>query len=206
MPVSDDSLLASLHDHYERSFNHIREREKARDRLFLITAAVLGALFLYRDHPENVMSAIKAIVGIGEEGGRVSFPEPVITSVLWLLGLFVTLRQMQASITIDRQYSYLHKLENKLSSLSKMNDVFCREGNAYAENYPVFSWWVWFVYQIVLPVLLIITSSNLILNEYAALSLPLGHLVFDSIVFCALIISVILRLWRSMLAVIRKNE
>jgi len=78
-----------------------------------------------------------------------------IGSIIWFGLLSLVVRYFQTVVHIERQYKYIHQIEEQLSS-EYANKVFTREGKAYLNDYPVFSSWAWILYTIVFPALLVV--------------------------------------------------
>jgi hypothetical protein len=95
--------------------------------------------------------------------------------------LVITLRYCQASTNVERQYKYLHTLEDKISAELQDDELYGREGRAYKSEYPLFSWWAWRFYVVVLPVIAIIATGVLIYQEWEGLNYPLLSRIFDVI-------------------------
>lgn len=158
----NSSDLGILHDHYKESFSRILEQEKQRDRLFLVLIAILGALFLEVQYPASTQSLL-------EESTRVALntlPIPVTTSATWTVLLVAMQRYCQSSIAIERQYIYLHRLEDAISSLLGHESVYSREGKTYLENYPIFSTWTSLFYACFFPVIAIALQGFIIYLEW----------------------------------------
>jgi hypothetical protein len=77
-----------------------------------------------------------------------------ISTIVWLLLMVFSIRYFQLNINLDRQYDYLHQLEEVLSGYFPV-PAFTREGKSYLKVYPLFSDWVHHVYTIGIPILLI---------------------------------------------------
>ena len=78
-----------------------------------------------------------------------------ISTLLWLLLLGFTTKYYQVVLEIERQYEYLHSLEDKLNGYYPETKVFTREGKSYLSKYPLFSNWVWLLYTVFFPSLII---------------------------------------------------
>jgi hypothetical protein len=144
-----DKELDILHDHYKDSFAYIREREKQRDRLFLYLVGVLGLLFLEVQYPATLQQLLAEVSAEGAKMNVGTLPIPIIASATWTVLMILVLRHSQSAISIERQYKYLHRLEDAVSKMLGDGSVYCREGKEYGENYPAFSWWSWFFYSYV---------------------------------------------------------
>jgi len=166
MTDSEKVHLDVMHDHYKESFAHIREREKQRDRLFLILIALLGLLFLEVQYPTNIVKLLKEVGKSGIKLDVTALPITVILSVTWTIFLALMLRYCKVSMTVERQYNYLHKLESKISSLLQDDVIYRREGKEYLRDYPIFSEWAWFFYTIMFPMIVVGVEVYLICLEY----------------------------------------
>src|SRR5215211_6194450 len=180
MPDSS-SRLEVLHDHYKESFSYIRERERERDRLFLILIALFALLALEIQYPINFRGAVGTLTFLGIELNVDALPLPAFLTATWVTVLVLTLRYCQASTNVERQYKYLHTLEDKISAELKDDELYRREGRAYKTEYPLFSWWAWRFYVVVLPVIAITATGVLIYQEWAGLEYPLLGKIFDLI-------------------------
>ena len=158
----DSSDLGILHDHYKESFSRILEREKQRDLLFLVLVAILGALFLAIQYPAHIQGLLKESTEIALD----TLPIPVTTSATWTVFCVVMLRYCQLSLAIERQYAYLHRLEDAVSSLLGHTSVYSREGRTYLADYPMFSTWTWAFYALAFPVITIVLEAFLIYLEW----------------------------------------
>jgi hypothetical protein len=179
--MPDAPRLEVLHDHYKESFSYIRERERERDRLFLILIALFALLALEIQYPINFRGAVGTLTFFGIELNVDALPLPAFLTATWVTVLVITLRYCQASINVERQYKYLHTLEDKISAELKDDELYRREGRAYKSEYPLFSWWAWRFYVVVLPVIAIIATGVLIYQEWVGLGYPLLGRIFDLI-------------------------
>jgi hypothetical protein len=179
--MSDSPRLEVLHDHYKESFSYIRERERERDRLFLILIALFALLALEIQYPINFGDAVGTLTFLGIELNVGALPLPAFLIATWVTVLVITLRYCQASTNVERQYEYLHTLEDKISAELSDDELYRREGRAYKSEYPLFSWWAYRFYVVVLPVIAIIATSVLIYQEWARLDYPLLGKIFDLI-------------------------
>jgi hypothetical protein len=177
--MSDSPRLEVLHDHYKESFSYIRERERERDRLFLVLIALFAVLALEIQYPINFKGAVGTLTFLGIELNVDALPLPAFLTATWVTVLVITLRYCQASINVERQYKYLHKLEDKISAELKDDELYRREGRAYKSEYSPFRWWVRRFYVIVIPVIGIIATGVLIYNEWAKLDYSLLSKLID---------------------------
>ena len=189
MSIDDNTKLEVLHDHYKESFLHIREREKQRDRLFLFVIALIGVLFLeiqYSDVFSNVLGNIKLEF---VELDISIMPISIFLSVTWTYLFVIVLKHCQSSILIERQYEYLHHMEDKISQLFGDQSVYYREGRAYLNKYPFFSNMVWIFYILLFPIIIILLVGLIIYLESYKIEAPLYHLIYDLLLAIGIIVS-----------------
>jgi len=172
--------LEILHDHYKETFAYIREREKQRDSLFLIVIGLLGLLFLEVQYPNDIQTLLKTIKTPVTEINFSILPVSIVTSITWTVLLIIVLRHCQTSITIERQYKYLHKLEDVIGGYFRDVSIYNREGKAYLKNYPVFSYIVWIFYTLIFPLIIIIMQVLIICQEIRSDMISYNY-IYDAI-------------------------
>lgn len=187
--MSNSPRLEILHDHYKESFSYIRERERERDRLFLILIALFALLALEIQYPINFRGAVGTLSFLGIELNVDALPLPAFLTATWVTVLVITLRYCQASTNVERQYDYLHMLEDKISAELKDDELYRREGRAYKSEYPLFSWWAGRFYRVILPVIAIIATGVLIYQEWARLEYSLLGKIIDLVSASGVLVS-----------------
>jgi len=176
--IESETTVTVLHDHYKETFSLIRGREIQRDRLLLWLIALVGLLFLMRQYPE-LIAALELESSVGMVGiGKV--PMPVLISVVWTALMLTTLKYCQIVVWVDRQYVYLHLLEETISSLLKDEGLYRREGKVYSDRYPLLTWWAWFVYTLAIPILGIVLVLILAAGEWLQPTYSTPHLWYDT--------------------------
>ncbi len=189
MSIDDNIKLEVLHDHYKESFSHIREREKQRDRLFLFLIALIGVLFLEIQYAD-IFSTILGNVKFEFIELHISvMPISVFLSVTWTYLFVIVLKYCQSTIIIERQYEYLHHIEDKISQLFGDQSVYCREGKAYLDKYPLFSNIVWIFYILLFPIIIILSVGLIIYLESYKIEAPLYHLIYDLVLAIGIFVS-----------------
>ncbi len=78
-----------------------------------------------------------------------------IESIIWFVLLSLVIRYFQTVILIERQFDYLHRLEEELNKIFE-GVAFTREGKSYLKDYPLFSKWTHLLYTTLFPTLLIL--------------------------------------------------
>lgn len=97
-------------------------------------------------------------------------------TLLWFLLFGFTSKYYQTVLYIERQYGYIHHLEEVISSKYAGTRAFTREGKNYLEEYPVFLDWIWILYTITFPLIVLLCITVRIYGElenYDKFGLPL---------------------------------
>lgn len=182
MTAENDKTLEILHDHHKDSFEHIREREKQRDRLFLIVIALLGLLLLQLQYNS---AGISEIAVLGAKLLLDKLPGAVILSATWTFFLVLLVRYYQATVVVENQYDYLHRLEQHISGLLGNEKLYRRESSAYlVKKAQGFRTWIWRFYTIAFPAIVILATIRAAWLEYFAAT-PLFHKLYDVAVLAA---------------------
>jgi len=159
----EDTQLQLLHDHYKDTFFYIQEYIKLRDRLFLFILIVVTLLLFQVYSPVESGEAVSQFIT-----KKLELKSPIditfIGSIIWFGLLSLVVRYFQTVVHIERQYKYIHQIEEQLSA-EYANKVFTREGKSYLNDYPLFSSWAWILYTIVFPTLLIVLVIAKIVGE-----------------------------------------
>lgn len=146
-----DAKAEILHEHYRDTCGVMQGLRVGRDRCFYLVIAVLAAALFDVATPEGFATAVgdllKTRLGLSN-----TLDLAYVRSVLWFLLLGLTLRYSQLTLNLERQYGYIHQLEEALQEL--VHPAFRREGSSYLEDYPRFLTWAHFLYTVVFPLLL----------------------------------------------------
>jgi hypothetical protein len=89
------------------------------------------------------------------------------------------LKYCQVAKAVERQYTYLHLLEDRISDRLGDADVYRREGRAYQEKYPHLLNWAWVYYTILFPVALTVAVVYLLVVECTSLQASVLSKAFD---------------------------
>lgn len=187
MPTDPTSIL---YDHYKDTCSIIGEAVKRRDRAMLLVVIAVGFFALQTIFPSAANHAVTDYLSF-QFGLTLQINLSVIGNIVWLLVLLFTLRYFQTAVFVERQYSYLHRLEDKFNTTVGQS-LITREGKSYLAEYPWFSDWMWILYAIVFPAMLFLVASLKIVGEWIH-SADNGNsfsLFFNTGVFLLLAISV----------------
>lgn len=154
----EDTKFQVLYDHYKDTFSNIRNYLKLRDRLFFSILVVVVFMLFQIFSPKEAGATISQLISskLGLEGStNITF----VGSVIWFALLGLVVRYFQTVGLIERQYKYIHKVEEEISSGYGEKEIFTREGKSYLADYPLFSKWTWGLYTIAFPILLLVIVS-----------------------------------------------
>jgi len=185
-----DKKIELLNDHYKDTFAQLKEYLKLRDRLFLLILVTITLLLFQIYSPDEAGVTIGAFLSKKLEIQN-TISIAFIGSVIWFALLALVIRYFQTIIFIERQYAYIHNLEDQLSK-HYQDKAFTREGKSYLKNYPLFSDWAYILYTMVFPSLLILIVLGKMINEfYFSKGISL-LLIFDTIIALCILISTVL--------------
>ena len=97
------------------------------------------------------------------------------------------IRYIQDMLYIERQYTYLDKLEKEISNLT-ISGIFSREGENYQRNYPMVLNFIDLFYKMLMPILFALINIVRILEEWILSQESTIALVCDTILCVAIIV------------------
>lgn len=180
-----------LYDHYKDTFSHIRDREKQRNRAFFIVIALVGLLFLEVGYPANLAQLLGEVDASPIKLSLRAIPVPALLSATWTFLVVVVLQYCQTSVHIERQYNYLHVVENELSA-DYGGVIFRREGKAYCDDYPLLTRWAWFFYALMFPAIILVAIFALIVLEASGAHEPRYYFWYNCVGAMAILLSLML--------------
>jgi len=178
--------LDVLHDHYKESFGYIREVEYQRNKLSLVVIVLIGVIFFEILYPTNLQDALAA-AGKDKLGISIAaIPIPALISVTWTFLLAISLRYCQSIIQVDRQYDYLHGLEDKIAPMFHDEGVYRREGHNYMKKRVVFSDWVGLFYTVLFPAIILTATFSLLCTQLSIHRVPWYHEIYDIVIWAGI--------------------
>lgn len=178
--------LSLLHDHYKDTYANIQNYLRLRDRLFAYVLVVVTLMLFQIYSPLGSAAAISEVLT-----KKLELKTPIdisfLSSIIWFTLLSLVVRYYQTVVLIERQYDYIHNLEDQLCP-EYDGKAFTREGKCYLMRYPLFLKWVWILYTIVFPILLLLVVVIKIIGE-------IKHTEYISVLLCvnaAIALSIIL--------------
>jgi hypothetical protein len=175
--ATSESRLEQACSHYKDTYEVHLGTLRQRDVLFYVLLGAAAAFTLQAASPETANSALTEYLA-NAVGIKVSKDSRLLDSLLWFLLLGASTRYFQLNVQIERQYDYLHGLESYLSRHFHGTMVFTREGASYLGNYPLFSNWIWLLYTIAFPILLL-AAITVRISQQLSSSQQLAPIGFD---------------------------
>lgn len=152
--ISNEAKFNNLCNHYKDSYEIHSATTKQRDRLFYALLIIL-ALFSLQITSSDFIKSIIGELFYKQIGVRIDNNYSLFSTMLWLLLFGTTSKYYQVVVQIERQYDYIHHLEDELNINYNKTKIFTREGKSYLNEYPLFSSWMWFIYTLAFPILII---------------------------------------------------
>ncbi|MDD5208935.1 MAG: hypothetical protein PHV36_06090 [Elusimicrobiales bacterium] len=192
MNLNDTDRFCALHEHYVDTFTSLKEHLQTRDRCFLLVVLLVTATLFEMYAPNQAGAALGQMIT-----NRLSLGETLDVSFLgaliWFGLLASSVKYFQTVVHVDRQYIYLHSLEDQLAPVFD-GKAFTREGQSYLKGYPCFSKWTAFLYSWMFPILLMCVSCAKMAIEYKDPDKATALFVVNVVMWLSLMISTILYL------------
>lgn len=182
--------LEIAYDHYKETFTYVKEAEKDRNKIFIIVSLLITALYLFAIEPDSLYQVINDFI---TEQWQISVNVGfgTVQSLLWVILLFYSIRYFQINTYIERQYTYLHKLESDIAN--KVDFIFEREGRGYLDKYPLLLDMIYYIYTWAFPVIYILVVCYKIVLEWVN-RFSIGSVLFNTIISGCIILASILYL------------
>lgn len=160
----DAEKLQILSEHYTHTFDFLQSHLKKRDRLFIGVLLLIVVMLFQIYTPDETSGLISQLIS-----NKLGLTTPInflyIQSVIWFALLALVIKYFQSVVFIERQYNYIHALENILSE-QYGGGAFTREGVSYLKDYPAFLNWASFLYTVLFPTILVVVVTSKIFSEY----------------------------------------
>jgi len=177
--AQDADNLSLLHDHYKETFTLIREREAQRDKLFVWLLVIFALLAIEIQYPANFNGVLGHLKFAGNDIDLQQLPLSRLLNASWVFTAAFVLKYYQITKGVERQYDYLHMLEDRISGSLGDTDVYRREGRAYLEKYPLLLDWAWVYYTMLFPAAFAIAVVYLLAVECVSLHESMLSKAFD---------------------------
>lgn len=157
----------NLCSHYKDTYEMHLTSIKQRDTLFYALLVILALFSLQVTSTDLVNSALSSYVN-KQLDVSIDKNSNLFGTLLWLLLFGFSSRYYQTVIQIERQYDYIHHLEEIVSSRYVGTRAFTREGKSYLGEYPLFSNWIWLLYTLAFPLIILLCIAIRIHGELAS--------------------------------------
>jgi len=189
----DNTKLQILSAHYAHSFDFLQTHLKKRDRSFLRVLVLLIVMLFQLYTPKEASNFISQLI-INKFKLSTAINFLYIQSIIWFVLLAVVVKYFQSVVFIERQYNYIHSLEDLLSKEYEKK-AFTREGESYLKDYPLFLNWASFLYTMLFPAILIIVIFGKIISEFKQFGFAQILVWFNVLIFLFLAVSICLYLY-----------
>lgn len=171
-----------FYDHYKDSFAYLRKYLNLRDRYFLFALICIVILF-FQIHTPELSTKISETLIKNKIGQEIQIDFNILNTVFLVFFLSILIKYFQINLYIDRQYDYIHKIEENLTNKLAQFEI-TREGKSYANNYPVVLSIVHRIYTIFFPALIIVGLFVKWISEYNTFKSggKFGFFIIDSAV------------------------
>ena len=156
----------NLCSHYKDTYEIHLSTIKQRDMLFYALLVMLALFSLQITSTDLVNSALSSYVN-KQLDISIDKNSNLFGTLLWLLLFGFSSKYYQTVIQIERQYDYIHHLEEIVSSRYAGTRAFTREGKSYLDEYPLFSNWIWLLYTLAFPLIILLCIAIRIYGELA---------------------------------------
>ncbi len=191
----EEEKFNNLCSHYKDSFDIHSSTIKRRDTLFYGLLVILAVFTLQLSSTDTVASIVVEYVA-KVSGVKIGNNIDFISTLMWLVLLGFSTRYFQVVLEIERQYDYLHSLEKQLNGYYSESSAFTREGKSYLSKYPLFSNWVWLLYTLFFPCLIVISIIARINSEIEAMNSIGFNQIIDFVCYIIIGTSSILYIYR----------
>lgn len=185
--------LQILSGHYTHTFDFLQTHLKKRDRLFSGLLFILAVLLFQIYTPSDASRIISNLIENKLEV-KTAISLLYVQSIIWFVLLAVVIKYFQSVVFIERQYAYLHSLEDSLST-EYDSKAFTREGKSYLSNYPAFLNWASFLYTMLFPAILAVVTTSKIISEVKQYGCTEVLVWFNILIYFFIIISLGLYLY-----------
>ncbi len=183
----EEKKLEILYDHYKDTFENIKTYLQRRNYFTIVILVMVIILSFQISNPDKTSEITNELVK--KNIGKVLIDFKYITSILLFALFWVVIMYYQIIFVIEKHYSYIHELEEKLNTLEIQ-----REGKNYLNHYPLLSWLVDKIYTILFPSALIlvaitkwISEKNNINGDYQVWNFWIDSIILLGIVLVSLL-------------------
>lgn len=139
-----------IYDHYKDSIDYLKKDLVKRDKLTISVFISFIIYFLIEVKPLHSVN-IANTWAKDKLGVSLGINYSLLSTTILLFLLWYIIRYFQMCLNIEKQYDYIHKLENKINKMIE-KDFITREGHSYLSEYPLLSALIHRIYNFFLPI------------------------------------------------------
>lgn len=148
---SEEELkYTTLYDHYKDTISYLKKDLTKRDKLTLYLFGSLLLYFLIEIKPSDSVTIANTLVK-SKVGTPLNINYNILSPAVLLFLLWPVIRYFQICLYIEKQYNYIHELEDKINFASGQK-LITREGYSYLNEYPLLSALIHIIYNFFLPI------------------------------------------------------
>ena len=163
--MNDKKNLETYYDHYKETCSLSKAAQSRRNKSFVALCLLETLSFMMMLNPDMICSLLNDTIREKLET-TIQFSTNILQTSLWIIIAYALIRYVQDALYVERQYTYLGKLEKKLSKLLGKGDLFCRESENYLKEYPIVLNLVDLFYKFFSPILFTIVNIIHIVEEW----------------------------------------
>lgn len=179
MPLDSNIIFEQKCIHYQNVMDTHKKSLRLRDIYFYISLSFSLFFLLPNEiHNQVISFIIKNNTGINDSSNFLPW--------LWLFVIILPIKYFQNQINLEKEYDYIHKLEDELVNLVGNNTIFfTKEGKHYLNVYTGFKKTLHFFYQYITLFILFICPVVKLWETYCLVNkfIWLSHLL------CVLLLS-----------------
>lgn len=164
MPVLEEAKFNNLCTHYKDSYDIHLGTRKEREIVFY-ALLIVTSFFSFQISSIDTANGIIADVLKQTGGITIDKKSGVIPSLFWLLLFGLSTKFYQIHTRIEREYAYLHKIEDLINAHYPSTAAFTREGKSYLTNYPKISDLIHFLYNFIFPLMIILSITTRVYKD-----------------------------------------
>ena len=185
--MEKETILQTYIDHYKDSYELVKNAQAGRNKSFVGLCILEAISFLLIINPDLIYGLLKETISEKLET-TVLLGNAILQSFIWVLIAYVLIRYIQFTMYIERQYSYLDKLEGKVQEVMGKDSIFDREGANYLRDYPIVLNLIDLFYKMFCPIFFACVNTVHINLEWRDASVVGLALVVDTIIYVVIIL------------------
>lgn len=188
--IKDELKYSTIYDHYKETVAYLKKDLEKRDKITLYILVLFSIYFIVEFKPSDSVMVANTFIK-NKAGFLLNLNYDILSTLVLVLILGTIIKYFQMCLNIEKQYDYIHNLEDKLNALSD-EKLITREGYSYLKEYPLLSALIHRIYTFFLPLLIIVA---MIIKTYMIIKTGLSILTVINITIGFLIILCTILYW-----------